>query len=410
MERGYSTAVARASVGYLKLGRWALALWLMVGYVVPQTAWERVSFHALAWRFLPNAQPGLTLALAGVLFGGAWLSFARLASQERWAQLLWLLMGAYASGYLVDPLGRGYSGVGYLRCAFVLVSLATGLVCARLLSGRELMVCVVLLVGLQAGYAMWYFGSGKGVFFTHNVARAGGTFGTPVHVYTLMLIALPMNLSLVREAKSAGWRVLLWSSSVLMMAMLWLTYSRSAWLALSVVLTLAVRAMWNRPRLVIAVAAAMAVLFAVMYGWRLGGSVGMGDTTAEARLDIWRKGWQVFRENWLWGVGADNVRIRYTSTWRGYAVSTWYGAPENQVLLWMCEHGIWGGVLAGLLAVATWQRLRSLSATRRWGLGGALLAIGILGMFQSVFGRLEEGVETVLVTAVWASLLREEVN
>jgi len=41
-------------------------------------------------------------------------------------------------------------------------------------------------------------------------------------------------------------------------------------------------------------------------------------------------------------------------------------------------------------------------------LGGALLAMGILSMFQSVFGRVEEGVETVLMSAVWASMLREE--
>lgn len=410
MEGGHSTAIARASVGYLKLGRWVLCLWLIVGYVLPQTAWEKASFYALVRRSLPDAQPELALALAGVLFGAAWLSFARTASREGWAQLLWLLMGAYASGYLFDPIGRGYSGVGYLRCAFVLVAFTTGLVCARLLSVRELMVCVVFLASLQAGYAVWYFFSGKEVFFTHQVARAGGTFGTPVHVYTLMLIALPMSLSLVRKARGGGWRALLWASIVLMMAALWLTYSRSAWLAMSIVLPLAVWALWRNRRLAIAIALCMCLAFAGMYILRLAGSPQLKDTTAQARVDVWRMGWQVFRQNWLWGVGADNVRLYYTSTWRGYAVSTWYGAPENQILLWMCERGIWGGILAGLLVMALWQRLQRLSATRRWGLGGALLAIGILGMFQSVFGRLEESVETVMVTATWASLIREEVN
>jgi hypothetical protein len=41
-------------------------------------------------------------------------------------------------------------------------------------------------------------------------------------------------------------------------------------------------------------------------------------------------------------------------------------------------------------------------------LGGALLSIAILGMFQSVFGRVEEAVETVLLSAVWGATLREE--
>lgn len=410
MEGGHPSAFARVSVRTVNVGRWVLALWLMAGYALPHTIWQKVSFNALVWRLLPDSEPLRALMVASSLFTVAWLSFARPASHDRWAQLLWLLLGALASSYLFDPLGRGYNGVEYLRCAFVLVTLAVGIVSASVLSARELMVCVVGLASLQSAYAMWYFFSGQGLFYTHGVARAGGTFGTPVHVYALVLIALPMSLSLVRDAGDARRRILLWACVMIMMGALWLTYSRSAWLAISVVLALTVRALWNRPRLAVAVAGGMILLFAVMYGWRLGGSAGMGDTTAEARVDIWKAGWHIFRQNWLWGVGTDNVRIRYTSTWRGYAVSTWYGAPENQLLFWLCEHGIWGGVLAGMLVVALWQRLLRLSPSLRWGLGGALLSVGILGMFQSVFGRMEEGVETMLVTAVWASLVRKEVN
>jgi len=188
---------------------------------------------------------------------------------------------------------------------------------------------------------------------------------------------------------------------------LWLTYSRSAWLAASVVLPAAVSALSRQKGLAIALGVAMWILLGGMYLLRLESSP-LGDTTAQARVEIWRMGWKLFRENWLWGVGTDNVRLRYTSTWRGYAVSTWYGAPENQFLLWLCERGVWGGIFATALVVAFLSRWRLLTPVNRWGLGGALLSIAILGMFQSVFGRVEEAVETVLLSAVWGATLREE--
>ncbi|GIV16142.1 MAG: hypothetical protein KatS3mg022_1577 [Armatimonadota bacterium] len=194
-----------------------------------------------------------------------------------------------------------------------------------------------------------------------------------------------------------------------MVAALWVTYSRSAWLAVSVAIPMVVYALWARKRLAIALGVALWILLGGMYALRLESSAPLGDTTAQTRVDIWRMGWQTFVQNWLWGVGVDNVRLRYTSTWRGYAVSTWYGAPENQLLLWLCERGIWGGLFALALVMAFVQRWRQCQPVYRWGLGSALLAIGVLGMFQSVFGRVEESVETVLVNAIWASMLREEV-
>ncbi|MGQ9880063.1 MAG: O-antigen ligase family protein [Armatimonadota bacterium] len=387
-----------------------LVLWLMVGYTLPNTVWQNVSAEMLIRRGVMDAHPLTALALASAMMAGLWATFARDARHAPWTLAVWLLMAVWASSYLFDPLGRGYTGVGAIRCAMVLAMAGGGLLCARLVKPMDLMAVVVLLAGVQAGYALVYFVQGRNLFYTYEVGRAGGTFGTPVHVYTLMLIALPMSLSLMRQVKGVGWRVLLGASIVLMMAALWLTYSRSAWLAMSIVLPLIIWALWRNRRLTVAVAVCMCLAFLEIYILRLAGTPGLQDTTAQARVDVWRMGWQMFRQNWLWGVGADNVRIRYTSTWRGYAVSTWYGAPENQLLLWLCERGIWGGLMGLFLVVSMYHRLRHLLLPVRWGFGGALLAIGILGMFQSVFGRLEEGVETVLLTAVWASLMREEVT
>jgi O-antigen ligase len=266
---------------------------------------------------------------------------------------------------------------------------------------------ITLLALGQAVYTLTYYWQGQNLFHTHRLARAGGTFGTPVHVYTLMLIALPMGVAL-------WWRLRYHKVSIAILAMapvmtiaLWLTYSRSAWLAASVVLPAAVSALSRQKGLAIALGVAMWILLGGMYLLRLESSP-LGDTTAQARVEIWRMGWKLFRENWLWGVGTDNVRLRYTSTWRGYAVSTWYGAPENQFLLWLCERGVWGGIFTAALVVAFLSRWRLLTPVNRWGLGGALLSIAILGMFQSVFGRVEEAVETVLLSAVWGATLREE--
>jgi O-antigen ligase len=394
------------------VNRWAVlrvffVLWLTVGFVLPNTFWENISASALLRGYWSDLPPLSALLGAGAVFVMVWSSFGREAARERWASLLWLLLLVLASGYLFDPLGRGYSGVGCIRCAMVLLFITVGLACARLLSAHRLMGIIALLALGQAVYTLTYYWQGQNLFHTHRLARAGGTFGTPVHVYTLMLIALPMGVAL-------WWRLRYHKVSIAILAMapvmtiaLWLTYSRSAWLAASVVLPAAVSALSRQKGLAIALGVAMWILLGGMYLLRLESSP-LGDTTAQARVEIWRMGWKLFRENWLWGVGTDNVRLRYTSTWRGYAVSTWYGAPENQFLLWLCERGVWGGIFTAALVVAFLSRWRLLTPVNRWGLGGALLSIAILGMFQSVFGRVEEAVETVLLSAVWGATLREE--
>lgn len=389
--------------------RWLVAFWLLVGYALPNTLWQKGSAEVLIRRALADAPPLTAMLVSAGVFAIAWGAFAREARQERWASLLWLLLLVLASGYLFDPLGRGYTGVGYIRSAWVLCLLSVGLGCARLLPPAQLMATVVILAVTQAGYALATFALGRNLFYTHQLARAGGTFGTPVHVYTMMLLALPMCLALMRRWCYDGARIALGAAMLVMLLALWFTYSRSAWLAMAIVLPAAVYALWGRRRLAIALGVVLWISLGGMYALRLGSSAPLGDTTAQARVDIWRMGWHMFARNWLWGVGTDNVRLRYTSTWRGYAVSVWYGAPENQLLLWLCERGIWGGAFAIALIVAFVKRLRSCQLVYRWGLGGALLAIGVLGMFQSVFGRVEESVETVLVSAIWASSFREEV-
>ncbi|GIV19290.1 MAG: hypothetical protein KatS3mg023_1041 [Armatimonadota bacterium] len=389
--------------------RWVVVFWLLAGYALPSTWWQKGSAEVLIRRALVDAPPCTALLVSAGVFGVVWWTFARDVRLERWASLLWLLLLVLASGYLFDPMGRGYTGTGYLRCAWVLCLLSTGTLCARLLTPVELMAMVVTLAVVQAGYTLTTFAMGQNLFHTHRLARAGGTFGTPVHVYTMMLLALPMCLALLCRLRYDRVWMALGAAAAIMVAALWVTYSRSAWLAVSVVIPMVVYALWARKRLAIALGVALWILLGGMYALRLESSAPLGDTTAQTRVDIWRMGWQTFVQNWLWGVGVDNVRLRYTSTWRGYAVSTWYGAPENQLLLWLCERGIWGGVFAIMLVVAFVQRWRQCQPVYRWGLGGALLAIGVLGMFQSVFGRVEESVETVLVSAIWASALREEV-
>ncbi|MCL6476238.1 MAG: O-antigen ligase family protein [Firmicutes bacterium] len=396
------------------VNRWAVlrvlfVLWLTVGFVLPNTFWENISASALIrwiWRDLP---PLSALLAAAIAFVVAWGSFGREAARERWASLLWLLLPVLASGYLFDPLERGYTGAGYMRCSMVLLFIAVGLACARLLRLDQLMGVVAVLAFGQAVYTLTYYWQGQNLFHTYRLARAGGTFGTPVHVYTLMLIALPMGVALWWRLRYHKVGIAVLTMAMLMSVALWLTYSRSAWLAASVVLPASLWALSRWKGLAVALGVALWILLGGMYLLRLESSP-LGDTTAQARVEIWRMGWKLFRENWLWGVGTDNVRLRYTSTWRGYAVSTWYGAPENQLLLWLCERGVWGGVFAIMLVAGFFQRLRLLTPVYRWGLGGALLSIAILGMFQSVFGRVEEAVETLLLSAVWGSILREELT
>ncbi|GIV16141.1 MAG: hypothetical protein KatS3mg022_1576 [Armatimonadota bacterium] len=154
--------------------RWLVAFWLLVGYTLPHTWWQRYSAEALVRRALEDAPPLTALLVGAGIFAVAWWTFARDARLERWASLLWLLLLVLASGYLFDPIGRGYAGTGYLRCAWVLCLLSAGTLCARLLTPVELMAMVVTLAVVQAGYTLTTFAMGQNLFHTHRLARAGG--------------------------------------------------------------------------------------------------------------------------------------------------------------------------------------------------------------------------------------------
>ena len=223
-----------------------------------------------------------------------------------------------------------------------------------------------------------------------EVRRSGGTSGSP-HVYAAnLLVAIPLYLYFLRTCTDWRWRLFFFAGLMLAIANLLLTHTRSGVITCLPILALM---MWRglvtmslRGLLLAPLAAGVMFLF-------LPESVTVrlldlerysvdGAATLSTRLDYWRAGFEMLRENWLFGMGMGNF-----SDLAHYEPSVTLGHAfmHNIYLQLFNEVGIFGFVpLMLFLAMILWRSesaYRQAKANRES--DQALLAVALQASFLS---------------------------
>ena len=259
----------------------------------------------------------------------------------------------------------------------------------RTLGRRALVWALVLASAAAALLALGQYLFTGHVITAEGVRRALGPYLSPNNLGLLLERALPLALALVvhsaavglpdkglrsltarlRTAPAAQLGVVLLAAacSLLMLAVLFLTYSVGAWLgALAGVLVFAgLRGRRVFAAVVVAVILATVLMLPVLRVERVASHLGLsGQTTTSIRLDLWQSTLAMIEDQPLAGVGPDGFLDAYRGIYIRPAAlrEPNLSHPHNLILEWWVFLGILGlPLLLWLLGAFLVQARRSLS-------------------------------------------------
>lgn len=195
----------------------------------------------------------------------------------------------------------------YVASAFFIV-----LLCADEKRGWRLIQFVLFAMGTQAFYAVVFYTLGvHQMHGKHFGNRAGGTFGGPNELYPLLLLCFPLSLALSQAPSSPEWRWIWRAFAGLSATALLLTFTRGAWLALTVMLLyfgfarrspFSGRTVWRKGAVLGLIFLIVGVLFVRTRGHVMGV---YQDASFWGRLSIWKVAARAVADRPLLGSGVN---------------------------------------------------------------------------------------------------------
>lgn len=365
-----------------------IAVWLMVGFVLPNTPLGQVSVASCLPDALAGPVPVFAVSTAAGVCLVVWLLLKPLVP-SRPAALLWWLTLTYAASITAFAFLQRKTPVAANSAFLLLATFAAGLTFARVCGGPKLTARVLCGLGtVQACCTVYDRFWVQTRWASPEVLRAGGTFGHPTGVYTVMLFCLPPAVALAVAGRTRSEKIVWAFASVLMFMALILTWYRGGLLAAAVGL------MWlygrtarrKKPALLLG-GALVLVLFTAVYVRSAGRLHALGsDGTLQSRYVLWQEGWHLLETHWPAGVGVTGLHLPMHSDDDGVPADQVYPDPHNLPLFWLDEMGVGGGLLflAFLMCIA--GIVRRSDAPLAVGLGAAWLAVLVAGMFDTPFG------------------------
>jgi O-antigen ligase len=242
---------------------------------------------------------------------------------------------------------------------------------------------LIALVGLF----QWAFG--QNLITAEGIWRVRGFYGSPNNLALYLGRLFPLGVAVALWGRRRGRRWIYGLAALVMALVLFLTYSRGAWV-LGVPASLLFLAAMRGRRALVAIAAVLAVLAVVVVlivgAGRLTSLLDTTEGTTFFRLQLWQSSWAMIRDQPLLGVGLDNFLYAYRShyvlptAWEEFDLSH----PHNLVFDFWLRLGLPGLLILVWLVVAFfrqgWQAYkRSPEGDRR------LLTLGLMaGMVNFV--------------------------
>ncbi len=204
--------------------------------------------------------------------------------------------------------------------------------------------------------------------FSNIALRVYSTLDNPNILSEYLLLIIPLGVALTVNAKTANGRIAAIAATTVMVACMFLTWSRAGWVGLLVELALFLVLMDRRfllPGLLCA-AVAVAVLPQGILDRLL--SVGsMADSSAYYRFSIWTGTMRMLRDCWLAGVGPGAFAVIYPQYSLNAAIAT---HAHNLYFQLVCDSGVlglftFGGLVGSALRAAVGTLSRGADKERR---------------------------------------------
>lgn len=228
-------------------------------------------------------------------------------------------MGAFSALFLLDPFVSVARDLSYANRWWGFWALSAFWMVALFVHKRHalwLLKFVVCVIGLQAIYAVVFYGLGVNQLHgTRFGNRTGGTFGNPNILYPLCLMAIPLGFVL-GEAHSGEWRWALRVVGGLSAFALLLTFTRAGWLALLGALLFltfshsspfSMNRTWRAAVLIAAIVLLLGVVFVRTRGKFIGTH---WDSSFWGRIYIWQTAARAASEHPIFGSGVGTYALQ----------------------------------------------------------------------------------------------------
>lgn len=398
--------------------RLLIAATLICGYLLPNTYWSEHSISTILQK-TQSQQFGTTGYAWGVwiacFVGTVLFSFrSRLDMQT---MKVWGCVVLYASACVVSSLPPGRSVVVSESCFAILAPLGFGLLAARICNTTiQVIKIFVVLVTIQCGYAFWYYVFRDEQFISGTVHRIGGTYNHPTGIATVTLVSVLGAVYLVLSSDSRRLS-LLWAICALSSFIaLYLTWTRGCTLALLFGLPVMLWHSTRNKRIVAASSLLLTLLVFMTWYHRVDGlqNANSSSRSLSSHQTLMRNGIDVFRRNWLTGVGIGELAVPnqpsqdFAPTFNTGQV---FPEPKNQLIFWLCEMGLSGGLLFVLFTVSLARTVSSSYEPCVAFLKGAWVAMIVAVSCDTLFGLASRPYGTVtFATLIGATLLLSKSN
>lgn len=220
-------------------------------------------------------------------------------------KILWWIIGFW----IVGLVGLVWSGVltgGLYLVRFMIYSLSAwlGFCLAKNLERWIWIIGVILaelsifqLIILPDLFVLSQFG------YDPHINRAFSSLLDPNFFGAILCLILPIGLLKLSKKWDVNWMV----GIALILLMVVLTFSRSAYLALAIELGIFGIFKWRKALVVLIAIVVLGLIFVPKFSERVRGGINL-DASAKERIESWQKGLVIWQTSPVIGVGFDNVR------------------------------------------------------------------------------------------------------
>lgn len=205
---------------------------------------------------------------------------------------------------------------------------------------RRLCLCIVACTSLMAWHSIGQRETGIGWTGARTVEGNRvtwvGIFNDPNDLGLMLLVAVPMVIMLMRQARSRLTQLMYLSLAALHVYGVFLTRSRGAMLTLGLLLAVAGYRRYGLAKSIAAFVLALPAVVVVVSGMR---AVDAEEESAAGRIEAWYTGIQLFKDNPFFGVGMNNFTEYHHLT------------AHNSYILVLAELGVFG-YIAWLLMIS----------------------------------------------------------
>lgn len=243
----------------------------------------------------------------------------------------------------------------------------------------------VLLGGMVSAFALYHYFFVGEVEATGGVSRMLAVYHSPNALALFLGRVAPIAVVLALWS-SPGMRRLFYAvAGLALLAALFFTYSRGAWMGVGAALLFAAALRGRRPFLALAAVAVVVALALLPF---LGVGRLVSEATMQQRLYLWQSAVQMIRDHPLLGVGLDNFLYQYPKymnpeAWAEPDISH----PHNVLLDFWTRLGILGVAALLWLQVGFWRDALRL----HWGLQEPQLRLLTLALMASMLDFLVHG-------------------